>query len=259
MEAVAEGEPLPGGNLTAGVVRVGSTVRRPAGPWTPAVDALLTHLNAVGFEGAPRTLGFDREGRHVLEFVEGEAGARFDHVRYGGEQAMLRVGRMIRSYHEAVAAFTPPVDATWNVVIPPDETTLIAHHDLAPWNLVRGGNTWVFIDWDNAGPGSPLWDLAYAAHGFVPLAPTTAPSVAARRLTALVDGYGLAEQDRRRLPALIVRRTMAMHALLHNGHQTGTQPWSRLWNEGHGDVWAANADYAEANINRLTEALLNSD
>jgi hypothetical protein len=29
---------------------------------------------------------------------------------------------------------------------------------------------WVFIDWDGAGPGSRLWDLAYAAHGFVPLA-----------------------------------------------------------------------------------------
>ena len=82
---------------------------------------------------------------------------------------------------------------------------------------------------------------------------------AARRLAALVDGYGLVEEDRRRLPALIVRRTMAMHTLLHTGHQTGAQPWSRLWDEGHGDVWVANAEYVEANINRLTEALLNSD
>jgi len=29
--------PLEGGNMTGGVVRVGDTVRRPAGPWTPAV------------------------------------------------------------------------------------------------------------------------------------------------------------------------------------------------------------------------------
>jgi hypothetical protein len=37
------GVPLGGGNMSSGVVRVGDTVRRPAGPWTPAVHALLTH------------------------------------------------------------------------------------------------------------------------------------------------------------------------------------------------------------------------
>lgn len=33
--------PLRGGNMNSGVVRVGDTVRRRAGPWTPAVCALL--------------------------------------------------------------------------------------------------------------------------------------------------------------------------------------------------------------------------
>jgi len=50
-------EPLRGGNMTGGVVRVGDTVRRPAAPWTPAVHALLDHLQAVGFRGAPRAHG----------------------------------------------------------------------------------------------------------------------------------------------------------------------------------------------------------
>jgi hypothetical protein len=36
--------PLDGGNVAAGVVRVGDTVRKPAGFWTPAVDALLAEL-----------------------------------------------------------------------------------------------------------------------------------------------------------------------------------------------------------------------
>ena len=35
--------PLDGGNA-GGAVRVGDTVRRAAGPWTPAVHALLAHL-----------------------------------------------------------------------------------------------------------------------------------------------------------------------------------------------------------------------
>ena len=56
--------PLIGGN-TSTVVRVGDTVRRNVGPWTPAVHALLRHLEYIGFTGAPRVLGLDERGREV--------------------------------------------------------------------------------------------------------------------------------------------------------------------------------------------------
>jgi hypothetical protein len=62
------------GNVTSGVVRIGDTVRRPVGPWTDTVDALLLHLHEVGFEGAPRPLGRDEQGRQVLEFIGGAVG-----------------------------------------------------------------------------------------------------------------------------------------------------------------------------------------
>ncbi|MFE7134272.1 hypothetical protein ACFVIM_25780 [Streptomyces sp. NPDC057638] len=59
-----EGEEPPyGGNVSAGVVRVGDTVRRPAGPWTPAVHAVLTQLHQMGFRAAARPLGVDDQGR----------------------------------------------------------------------------------------------------------------------------------------------------------------------------------------------------
>jgi hypothetical protein len=53
--------PLAGGDVTEGVVRRGDTVRRPVGPHSPLVHALLAHLESVGFEGAPLFLGIDRE------------------------------------------------------------------------------------------------------------------------------------------------------------------------------------------------------
>ena len=62
---------LSGGNL-GGAVRVGDTVRRRAGAWTPAVAELLRHLEAKGFSGAPRFLGIDTKGREMLSFLEGE-------------------------------------------------------------------------------------------------------------------------------------------------------------------------------------------
>ena len=44
----------------------------PTGPHTAYVHALLRHFERVGFEGAPRALGFDDRGREVLTYVEGE-------------------------------------------------------------------------------------------------------------------------------------------------------------------------------------------
>ena len=56
------------------VVRHDDTVLRPAEPWTPTIHALLRHLEAVGFTGAPRVVGdgYDGHGNEVLTYVEGE-------------------------------------------------------------------------------------------------------------------------------------------------------------------------------------------
>ena len=61
---------LSGGNTHEEVVRVDDTVRRPTGPWTPGVHALLVHLQKRGFEGAPRVHGIDEQGREVLDYIE---------------------------------------------------------------------------------------------------------------------------------------------------------------------------------------------
>ncbi|MFL6139209.1 MAG: hypothetical protein ACJ74O_15600 [Frankiaceae bacterium] len=54
---------LPGN--AGGAWRVGDTVHRVTGPWTPAVHALLRHL-ADRVPHVPRVLGFDERGREVL-------------------------------------------------------------------------------------------------------------------------------------------------------------------------------------------------
>lgn len=232
---------LAGGNVAAGVVRVGDTVRKPVTAATPAVEALLRHLD--GFAGAPRTFGRDEKGRQVLEFVPGTV------EDIPADRAELRrAGRLIRDLHDALADFEPLPGARWDVVIPPDREELVCHHDLAPWNLVRGEDRWVFIDWDGAGPGSRSWDLAYAAHGFVPMHAGGDPAVDGPRLRALVEGYGLDEEQRAELPRLIVAHTRGMFELLRDSAATGRQPWARLYAEGHGDHWGPAAAYIERNL-----------
>jgi RimJ/RimL family protein N-acetyltransferase len=259
--AGAEEIPLAGGNVNAGVVRVGDTVRRPAGPWTPAVHALLTHLHEVGFHGAPRPLGLDEQGREVLAFVPGTTVWPDRFAEVGTRGRLARVGRMIRDFHDAVSGFTPPPDAAWRVVIPPEDDgggEIIAHHDLAPWNLVTDGETWTFIDWDVAGPGSRLWDLAYAVKAFVPLSadPAWQRPDAADRVRILADAYGLDEDQRHRLAPMLARRARAMYDLLAMGDADGTQPWARLWREGHGKTWDRDTTHIRQNEQEWLNALL---
>src|SRR5687768_4625021 len=62
------------GALINEVVRIGTTVRRrPLVPMDRSVaEAVLVQLEDAGFDGAPRFLGHDDEGRQVLSYVEGE-------------------------------------------------------------------------------------------------------------------------------------------------------------------------------------------
>lgn len=118
-----------------------------------------------------------------------------------------------------------PADRSWLSLTPRrSRRDLICHHDPAPWNLVRGRDRWVFIDWDGAGPGSRLRDLAYAAHGFVPLAAGGEPAADGPRLRALADGYQLTGQQRRALPDPIEAHTRGMFYLLRRSAATGAQP-----------------------------------
>jgi len=253
--------PLAGGNVSAGVVRVGDTVRRPAGPWTPAVHELLRYLRSAGFDAAPEPLGLDERGREVLRYVPGvvpSGAARGpDSELLASAAAVRRAGRLVREFHDIVAGFVPPAGAAWQVLVPPDRQEIIAHHDLAPWNLVIG-KRWVFIDWDLAAPGSRLWDLAWTALGFVPVTadPLDRRPDEGARLRALADGYGLAEHGRRDLAALLSPRAEAMHLFLADRAARREEPWLSLWRQGHGAAWRGSARYAAAHEAAYAAALL---
>jgi Ser/Thr protein kinase RdoA (MazF antagonist) len=249
---------LTGGNVADRVVRIGETIRKPATHATSSVEVFLIHLHDVGFTGAPRSLGRDDQGRHVLEYIPGST---LDMSHPPSLAELHRIGRLIRELHTAARSFVPPVSAHWNVVIKPvaikpNTESLIRHHDLAPWNLVRDGDRWVFIDWDGSGPGYPLWDLAYAAQSFPPLIANGDPAEDAIRLRSMIDGYGLDQTEREELPPLLVERTRAMYQLLLNSSSSGQQPWARLYADGHGKHWKQAATYIEKNLNRWRQALL---
>jgi hypothetical protein len=102
---VPDDVPLTGGHVSAGVVRVGDTVRKPTTSATPSVDHLLSYLAERGFEGSPRPLGRDDRGRQVLEYVAGELAHDLPALDLDG---LFRVGRLIRSLHDLTQGYVPP-------------------------------------------------------------------------------------------------------------------------------------------------------
>jgi len=95
-----------GGGWEAATVRIGDTVRRRTGRWTPAVHALLRHLESVGFDAAPRVLGVDGQGREVLSFIEGQAGNYPLPESLWSDAVLDQTAQLLRRYHDATVGLS---------------------------------------------------------------------------------------------------------------------------------------------------------
>ena len=251
-------EILTGGGVNH-VVRIGGTVRRPTGPWTPAVHALLNHLAAAGFCGAPRAHGTDDQGREVLDFVPGEVGAE-PLPGHEGDARLQAAGRLLRAFHDATADFRPPADATW--YFPPREPReVICHGDAARYNTVfRNGLPVAFIDFDTAHPGPRIWDVAYTAYRFVPL--TVDPEEGAvevaeqaRRLRLFADAYALDGPDRAALVGTVITRLEHLVAHMESQAAGGNEAFARHLAAGHHLHYRADTAHLARHAAALTTAL----
>ncbi|XVQ07476.1 phosphotransferase [Spirillospora sp. CA-255316] len=209
-------------------------MHRPANSWTSTVHAVLRHLEAVGFEGAPRVLGYDEQGREVLTFLHGDTiGERHPWPAWPHTDGALRqAAAWMRRLHDATATFVPPQDATWFAGQTWRPGLVIGHHDASPYNAVwsQAGGLVGFVDWDTAGPSSREFDLAHLALTWVPLQARhvaefqgfTAFEDRPRRLHALLDTYGY-DGDRRSFADTVVgrarRQAGIIRRLVDGGHR----------------------------------------
>lgn len=227
------------------VVRTGEIVRRSTGPWSPAVHALLRHLEDAGFDGAPRFLGVDDRGRELLSFITGDvvSQVRPDVMT---ENALAELGRLLRRMHDLAAGFALPDDLAWayplETEVPGDPVP--CHNDLSPKNVVfRDGLPVAFIDWDLAAPAPGVWDLAHCVWQFVPLVhdagwihagwPEPPPlSIQLQRMRALVDGYELGAASRIGFGAVVALRMERTSTGIVALARAGEPPFVRLREQG---------------------------
>lgn len=243
-------ETLSGGNTHEAIVRIGETVHRPTGSATPGVHELLSHLENLGYDGAPRVRGIDKQGREVLDYIEGEV----VHPDHDGllvsEVALAGVVASIRRFHDAVESFVDPGRFAWSDRggDPSGSQEILCHNDLAPWNLIHGRDgRWFFIDWDLAAPGRRSWDLAWALLSMVPLMPGTDLSHQRRaeRVAVFRNAYGPNKFPDDVL-AVAVERCAREADLIDRLGAAGEPPYDRLLGEGHAEIWHAAAAHIDA-------------
>ena len=255
--------PLLGGTANRGqVYRVGETVRRPLRPSAPGVHALLRHLEDVGFEGAPRVLGVDAEGREVLSYVPGDA-VIAPAPAWGLTDAALRsVAELLRRFHDAAAGFDPSPYAWPHRPPPPHDIGGMLHNDPNLDNVVfREGRAVALIDFDLAAPGAPLWDVASTARLWAPLRTPDDVADARRdraiaRTRILVDAYRLDEAGRLGFVNAVRASHDWMVAIVADGAAHGVPGFAAYWGPDAAARARRTDAWLGANAGPITRALL---
>jgi hypothetical protein len=226
---------LPGGTANRGlVVRVGDTVVRPTAPCWPATHALLAHLAEAGFDGAPRVLAAGPV-TETLTYIDGQAAVPPLAENTLTDDALVSVADLLRRYHQAAASFDP-AGYRWPRPIPARfRTGLVSHNDAHPANLVfRDGRAVALIDFDWAGPGSAVWDLAAAARYWAPLLDETditdrRQGRELERFRIFLQASGLSRADRRRVAEAVVANHDWTYAIVTEAAAAGHLGFADHW------------------------------
>ncbi|WP_235558344.1 phosphotransferase enzyme family protein [Sphaerimonospora mesophila] len=233
------------------VTRVGSTVLRPTGPWSPAVHGLLRHLERRGFRGAPRLHGTTDDGREILDFLPGQVGEYPLTPEVASPEALESAAELLAAYHDATADYVAGHETGWLMpTLSPAE--VILHNDYAPYNCVLDGTRVIgVIDFDTAAPGPRVWDVAYAVYRW---APTTAPDNGAgfgtteeqaARVRVFCDRYGLDAAGRSVLVDTITARLTALVDFMRARAAAGEAAFRRHIDEGHDRLYLGDIAYLE--------------
>ena len=223
MNSTGPEDPLNGGRTTAGVVRVGDTVRRPQGAHSPFVHRLLFELGARGCVFAPRFLGIDDQKREILSYLPGEVPGQLGAF---SDSQLDAAARLLRALHDAT-----PESPLRGI----DE--VVCHGDASPCNAVfLHGMPYAWIDFDSAHPGSRSDDLGYAAWLWLDIGNDDyAARMQARRLARFFAAYGAANRVDPTQSILEAQEKLCRRAGVH-------QDWARqcrLWTLKHRTVLQA--------------------
>ncbi|HEY9524384.1 MAG TPA: phosphotransferase [Thermopolyspora sp.] len=255
-------ETLTGGGVNE-VIRIGTTVRRPTGPWSPLVHNLLRHLRARGFTAAPSLHEVTADGFEILDFIPGEV-CNYPLSRAAASAAALEsAAALLRDYHDHTVEYAAGASTEGWLLPVRIPAEVICHGDYAPYNCVLDGDNVVgIIDFDTAHPGPRVWDIAYALYRWAPMtAPPnrdgfgTAEEQAARART-FCDHYGLDAAGRATLVDTVIARLHALVDFMRSQAASGNTAFAGHLADGHHILYLTDAEYIQQQRNVFERHLL---
>ncbi|MEV4524901.1 aminoglycoside phosphotransferase family protein [Streptosporangium sp. NPDC049304] len=247
---MADREILTGGGVNE-VVRIGQTVRRPTGPWSPLVHDLLRHLRARGFTASPAVHEVTEDGFEILDFLPGEVGNYPLSPAAASLEALESAAELLRSYHDSTVGYVRGATGSW-MMAPRTPTEVICHGDYAPYNCVLDGDRVVgIIDFDAAHPGPRLWDVAYAVYRWAHISAPANPDgfgtaeEQAGRARLFCDRYGLDAVGRAGLVDTVIARLHALVDFMRAEAASGNAAFAGHLAEGHDLLYLTDATYLD--------------
>jgi len=210
--------PLTGGRMTQGVVKKGNYVLRPCCINSVFVQEVLKWLETKSVSVAPRFVGLTDDGREIITYLSGVSPENLG--TYKGntqwkptEDQLFETGKIIKILHTALIDFPGCMYGQ-----------TVCHNDLSPCNFMFENDLpYAVFDWDAAGIGDPLNDLAYAAWMWSDLGnEENSPVDIGKTINAILDAYELSSEKRfsfhERIHEQIRRVTKSLHEanLVHN-------------------------------------------
>ncbi|MGF1754607.1 aminoglycoside phosphotransferase family protein [Vibrio makurazakiensis] len=255
---------LEGGRENA-IFLVEDKVFRPSGRWSVAVHKLLSYVDKVGFDAAPKSYSFDQCGNEVLSYVQGDV---FNYPLKGNiatKEALESAARLLRQYHDASSSFVSKLaheNMEW--MLPTREPIeVICHGDYAPYNVALNGTQTVGVfDFDTAHPAPRIWDIAYAVYCWAPfkthrsdaLGDLKSQSIRARQFC---DAYGLCSLSRESLVENMIARIQCLVDHMHSEANNGNKAFIENIKGGHHLAYLADIEYLRLNTNYITNSLVN--
>jgi hypothetical protein len=254
-------QPLPKGDVTEGVVRVGDTVRRPHHEKSLAIGRYLDHLAASGFTGSPRYLGRDDEGRDMLTFMTGDVASASPEPWAADDALLVSVADLVLGLQRAAAGFD--LDEQLFPRLPDDVgPTVVSHLDVTPQNVVvRAGRAVGLIDFDLARRATPYLECRNTAVHWVPMVdpvdiyPKWSGVDQLGRLRLFVDRFAMSRDLRERYVSDEITRADGTWLRMKDRAETLGGGWRRMWDEGVGDKIRRRQSWLRDNASEITVAL----
>lgn len=205
------------------------------------------------FPFSPRFLGIDNVGREILSYIPGWAGTYPMSAAVRSTRALRETTILLKQFHDMTSDLVER-DLNWPRQPRPDAVPeVICHYDFAPYNVIfQGADPVGIIDFDNAGPGRRIDDIAYFAYCFTLLSAVEnyrdggwdRDVDAHGRLRTILDLYPTDEQSQ--LPDLILGRLYEMRQWIFDRAAEGDSDVEVHIRDGHTLIYENDIRFIES-------------